>query len=84
MPLLELLNLTENKLRILKADTFNADDYTNYDSRPCHLYLYLYDNPLKCNVELCWLKWAVDSSSITFVDSAPQCANLDYAAFQDT
>ena len=83
MPSLGTLFLPENQLRTLRADIFNPDDYTEYNGRPRHLNLYLHDNPLQCDIKLCWLKAPVDSGLITFVGSDPKCANPDATVFQD-
>ena len=83
MPSLESLSLAENQLKTLRVDIFNPDDYTEYSGRPRHLNLYFHDNPLQCDVKLCWLKVALHFGSITFVGSDPKCANLDAATLQD-
>ena len=82
MPSLETLYLSENQLRTLRADIFNPDDYTDYNGRPRHLNLHLNDNPLQCNVALCWLKEAVDTGSITFVGPDPKCTNPNTVPLQ--
>ena len=53
MPLLRTLSLNFNRLRTLRADMFNPDEF---HSRTYILDLYLASNPFQCNSDLCWLR----------------------------